>query len=241
MPGRTTVVRSILPVRPAGHGRYAPDVSGVRSALSRRLQIRRHCGPLPLDPPRVTARSSRSVARSTSTRRPALREQLVDLVADGKYHLVVDMERRRLPRLDRARRPGRRPQAGPRPRRLAAPGLHPGAHPQDLPHHRADQGLPDPRLGRRGGRAPPSGRCTRHGRQTPSGTGEHGQRAGRAPLQRAAGARPHRPAGRRRGRAPRRGRRGRSTRSGWRSARPAPGRSTCTGSTAARPGPLRRP
>ena len=73
---------------------------------------------------------------------PRLREQLVDLVADGKYHLVVDMER-----VDFLDSTGLGVLVGglkrvARPRRLAAPGLHPGAHPQDLPDHRADQVFP---------------------------------------------------------------------------------------------------
>ena len=51
-------------------------------------------GPVPVDhAPRATARSSRSVARSTSTPRRSCASSWSTWSTDGKYHLVVDMER----------------------------------------------------------------------------------------------------------------------------------------------------
>ena len=151
---------------------------------------------------------------------PKLREQLVELVNERQLPPGRRHGGRRLPRLHRPRRAGRRAQAGARPRGLAAPGLHPGAHPEDLPDHRPDQGVPDPRLGRRSGPSPTdavSGRTARHGHR-------------RTAVQRAARARPHRPlvaaaVARRAGVDE-----ACSTRSGSRSARRAPGRWGCTAS-----------
>jgi ABC-type transporter Mla MlaB component len=80
---------------------------------------------------------------------PKLREQLVDLVNAGKFHLVVEVESVEF--LDST---GLGvlgwTQAGARTRWLAPPGLHPGADPEDLPYYRADEGLPDPQHGRGG-------------------------------------------------------------------------------------------
>ncbi len=78
---------------------------------------------------------------------PKLREQLVDLVAAGSHHLIVDMEGVEF--LDST---GLGVLVGGLKRVRAHDGslrlvLHPGAHPQDLPDHRPDQGLPDPRHG----------------------------------------------------------------------------------------------
>ena len=151
---------------------------------------------------------------------PTLRERLNELVGPGHHHLVVDMEQRRVPRLHRPGRPRRRPEAGPLARRVAAPGVHAGEDPQGVPDHRADQGLPDPRLRRR--------------RRRPSGAADAATQPDAGPERRttvatvtlrftaAARARADRPAG-----GGRRGAAGRawttrcSTRSGSRSARPA--------------------
>ena len=78
---------------------------------------------------------------------PKLREKLISLVESGSYQLIVDMEARRVPRLDRPRRARRRPEAGPRARRLDRPGVHAGPHPADLPDHRPQPGVQHLRLG----------------------------------------------------------------------------------------------
>ena len=114
------------------------------------------------DPPREgDADRRRRRRRDRRLHRAQAARQLIELVAAGDYDLVVDMEKVEFLDSTGLGCPGRRPQAGPRPRRLAAPGLHPGAHAQDLPDHRPDQGVPDPRLpcrrrstttGRRAGR-----------------------------------------------------------------------------------------
>ena len=82
---------------------------------------------------------------------PKLREQLIDLVSAGNYHIVVDMENVEF--LDST---GLGVLVGGlkrvRARWLAAPRVHAGAHLEDLPDHGPHQGLPDPQLGRRGRR-----------------------------------------------------------------------------------------
>ena len=127
----------------------------------------------------------------------------------------------RLPRLDRPRRAGRRPQAGARPRRLAAPGLHPGAHPQDLPDHR-----PRPRSSRSTPRstrrsAPPSERVSQPPRRTEEGHAWPPSSCASAPCPRTSArrgwSRPRSPGAPASTRAC-------STRCGWRSARRARGR-----------------
>src|SRR6202042_1899333 len=60
-------------------------------------------------------------------------------------------------RLDGPRGPGRRAQAGARARRVAGPGVHAGAHSQDLPDYRPDQGLRHPRHRGRGHHRPEVG------------------------------------------------------------------------------------
>ena len=85
---------------------------------------------------------------------PRLRELLIDLVNKNNYQLVVNMEKVEF--LDST---GLGVLVGGLKRVRAhdgslRPGLHPGADPQDLPHHRPDQGLRDPRHRRRGYRRP---------------------------------------------------------------------------------------
>ena len=84
---------------------------------------------------------------------PRLREQLIELVNHGRHHIVVDLDRGRVPRLHRPRRPGRGPEAGPHEQRRAGPGLLRVAHPQGLRDHRAHEGVPDASNPRGRGRA----------------------------------------------------------------------------------------
>jgi hypothetical protein len=84
---------------------------------------------------------------------PRLRELLIDLVSKNTYQLIVNMEKVEF--LDST---GLGvlvvgPEAGAGARRLAGPGLHPGADTEHLPDHRADEGLrhpPDSGPGHRG-------------------------------------------------------------------------------------------
>ena len=89
---------------------------------------------------------------------PRLRELLIDLVSKGSYQLVVNLDE--VGFLDSA---GLGvlvggPEAGAGPRRLAGPGLHATADPEDLPDHRTDGGLRhlrDGGPGHRGHEGPP--------------------------------------------------------------------------------------
>ena len=81
---------------------------------------------------------------------PRLRELLIDLVNKNNYNLVVNMERVEF--LDST---GLGVLVGGLKRVRAYDGsldlvLHPGADPQDLPHHGAHEGLRYPRHGGRG-------------------------------------------------------------------------------------------
>ena len=143
---------------------------------------------------RAAASSSRSAARSTSTPRPELRDQLNGLVGERAPPPRRRHAGGRVPRLHRAlgsSSAGSSGSASPTGRsrlRLLA-----GAGPEGLPDHRPDQGLPDPRHGR----ARPS--------PTPGPTVRTVASALDPPVRRA---RPHRAAGRRRGGPPGRARRG---------------------------------
>jgi len=89
---------------------------------------------------------------------PRLRELLIDLVSQGSYQLIVDLDLGRVPRLQRLGGAGRVPEAGAGARRLAGSCLHAGADPEDLQDHRADEGFRHPRdggPGHRGHEGPP--------------------------------------------------------------------------------------
>jgi STAS domain len=84
---------------------------------------------------------------------PRLRELLIDLVSTTSYQLIVDLDKVGFLDSTGLGGAGRRPEAGAAARRLAGSGLHPGADPEHLPDHRADQGLrhlPDSGPGHRG-------------------------------------------------------------------------------------------
>ena len=88
---------------------------------------------------------------------PRLRELLIDLVSRGSYQLVVNLDK--VGFLDST---GLGvlvgPEAGAGSRRLAGPGLHAAADPEDLEDHRADRGLRhlrDGGPGHRGHEGPP--------------------------------------------------------------------------------------
>src|SRR6266581_1452035 len=83
-------------------------------------------------------------------------EESVDLKLDhhNKDDIeIVDVEGE----IDVYTAPRRRAQAGTCPRRIPRPGMHAGADTEDLPHHRADQGLRHPRHRGPGHRAPQVG------------------------------------------------------------------------------------
>jgi len=88
---------------------------------------------------------------------PRLRELFIDLVSTGSYQLVVNLDK--VGFLDSTGLGvlvGGKAGAGPR--RLAGPGLHAAADPEDLDDHRTDGGLrhlPDGGPGHRSREGPP--------------------------------------------------------------------------------------
>jgi anti-anti-sigma factor len=75
---------------------------------------------------------------------PKLREKLIDLVNKGNFHLLVNMEKVEF--LDST---GLGVLVGGLKRvRVTGTRLHAGADPEDLPHHRVDEGLRHLRFGR---------------------------------------------------------------------------------------------
>ena len=77
---------------------------------------------------------------------PKLRDQITELVADGSYHIIIDMEGVEFLDSTGLGSAGGRVEEGPGSRRVARAGLHPGPPPEDLPDHRAGQGVRHPRL-----------------------------------------------------------------------------------------------
>ena len=89
---------------------------------------------------------------------PRLRELLIDLVSKNNYQLIVNMDKVEFLDSTGLGGAGRGPEAGAGARRLAGPGLHAAADPEDLEDHRADGGLrhlPDGGPGHRGREGPP--------------------------------------------------------------------------------------
>ena len=84
---------------------------------------------------------------------PKLRDKITELVADGAYDLVVDMEEVEfLDSTGLGVLVGGLKKVRAHDGSLAA-GLQPGPAAQDLPDHRPGEGLRDPRVRRRGARA----------------------------------------------------------------------------------------
>ena len=84
---------------------------------------------------------------------PRLRELLIDLAGKNSYQLVINMQKVGFLDSTGLGGAGRWPEAGAGARRVAGSGLHAGADPEDLPDHRADEGLrhpPDSGPGHRG-------------------------------------------------------------------------------------------